>query len=280
MRFEAEFGIQGTRKGKSSSKSQISHECLLELYNSFEPLADFAGDVAIGHQDVEIPAQSFERDLPAKPKSARYEEEDFDAILAEFAVLDGKFVAGGGRGSGRKKGSLGKKFKEEIKEDIKEEVKTKVEQVVKEEIVSSQEEEPFEGAMVKDVEVSVVSDAIVVCSPPAKKRRLADGQEDSLVLFSPIDKISDSGRKRQMSMVSFFGSPEEKAALKRGRSEEEVIVDDIRKGINRSEQFRIAESKLAERCLQDRLVYVKKTGPEINMACTAQTREVDLIKIP
>ena len=60
LRFDAEFFKQGRRKGKSSSKLQISREFLLSLHNSFEPLADLADlaeDVAIGQDEEEIPPQ-------------------------------------------------------------------------------------------------------------------------------------------------------------------------------------------------------------------------------
>ena len=60
------------------------------------------------------------------------------------------------------------------------------------EIGSSADEDLFEGGS----GAAGVQDAVVVFSPPAKKRRLEDGQGVCLVAFSPIDKVEDSGRKK------------------------------------------------------------------------------------
>ena len=111
------------------------------------------------------------------------------------------------------------------------------------EIPSSPEQGLFEGL---DQE-----DAPAFSSPPAKKRRSADVEERSLLVWAEIDKTPDSGRKKQMSIGSFFGSPEA------ARSEGEMAVVEVQQQLSRAERFQKMEQELAARSQAEGIFFVK-----------------------
>ena len=203
LRFEVEFDVQGPRKGKSSSRSQIPSDFRIQLHNSFASLADH-GDEPEEVQEV-LQLESTSSDAPSQMGRASVEE-DFEEVLREFGWSNASLVGGGGRGSGRKK-----KVKREIKQEtvVKQEIPAKIKMEPQEagasssskigsvvEVPSSPDADIFEGA---DKE-----DASDLTSPPSKRRRLEDGEERSLLQWVEIDKTPDSGRKKQMSIGSFF----------------------------------------------------------------------------
>ena len=205
LRFETKFEVQGPRKGKSSSRSQISSDFSMQLHNSFTPLADGGDEPEEVQQVQEI--ESSCPDAPYKKKVRAPLQEDFEEILREFGWSDGSLVAGGGRGSGRKK-----KIKQEVKQEVraKREIPVQIKTEPQEpaassssskivsavEIPSSPEVDLFEGA--------AEADAADVTSPPSKRRSLQDGEEKSVLEWVEIDKTPDSGRKEQMSIGTFF----------------------------------------------------------------------------
>jgi hypothetical protein len=167
--FEAEFFVQGFRKGKSSSKHQVLQEFRLEMSNSFQPLADHGGE----EEQVEV-----------------------GAAWAQFGWSVGSLVGGGGQGSGRKKGSLGKKRRSRRRRLRRGWCRFSQEQVPP----------PRFRNQWRWAALRKISGDSLACSPPPKMGR-SEGEGVQVVQF---DKTPDSGRKKQLSIDSFFASPQEK----------------------------------------------------------------------
>ena len=163
LRFEMDFEDQGRRKGKSSSRSKFFPQFRLQLHNFFEPLADHGDEVEEVQQEVSDVSTVVDR----APQNVRCqaEEEDFDEILRQFGWSGSSMVGCGGRGSGRKKGQVKKEIKQEqqVKKEPKQQVKrepgtsssSQMKALVQ--VVSSGEEDIYEGAQQEDVLAEVAS---------------------------------------------------------------------------------------------------------------------------
>ena len=132
-------------------------------------------------------------------------------------------MGGGGRGSGRKKGSLGKK-KEIKKEEMKQEsVQVKIEPGTSS---SSQVSKPVE---VGSSEGDLFGDSLACSSRPKMGRSEGEGAQVVQFVTTP-----DSGCKKQLSIDSPFASPQEKK-MRRGRSEEEMAILVVEEEVSRRE---------------------------------------------
>jgi hypothetical protein len=175
LRFVLEFDEQGRRKGKSSSRSQSFLDFCLQLSNSFHLLAVYGDEGEEVQQGHPLPSAVPDRALQLASKPAL--EEDFGEILREFGWSGSSLVGGGGPGSGRKK-----KVKQEIQPDkeVKREIKkepgtsssSKIEGPLQ--VVSSAEEDLFEGAEKEDQGSDSAGVLADLSLPPCKKRRLQD----------------------------------------------------------------------------------------------------------
>ena len=71
-----------------------------------------------------------------------------------------------------------------------------------------------------------------------------------------FDKTPDSGRKEQLSIDSFFASPQEKQ-IRRGISEEEMAILVVEEEVSRREQLKRVEAQLAARCKEEGRVWLE-----------------------
>ena len=70
------------------------------------------------------------------------------------------------------------------------------------------DDDVFENEDATDAQlVAIEADARDPSSPPSKRRRLEDGEEQSVLQWVQIDKTPDSGRKKQMGIGSFSDLP-------------------------------------------------------------------------